>query len=245
MKKSPFFSIAVLVLSLIPCFSQGKSWKNAYVAFELPDSWVCKLESTEWNCHSEDGRKAKEAVIILTAKEVGPTDSFEQYENYLKAKKTIQSSQGTRTSEVVYAPKKYNINDHPWLDGLHLNSEIPGYYTRYLATIKDQLAILVTLTSHKRYYTSYSSDFVRVAQSLRVIATKNTMSALEGPLDGAGSAEQLGNGLDSQGIAGDQILTEDPMSRKQKQKSTNQAMLMVMGLILIALSYYLYKQMKK
>lgn len=244
MKKTLFFSIVVLVLCLLSSFSQAKSWRNAYVAFELPDSWACKLESTEWNCHSEDGRKAKEAVIILTAKEVGPTDSFEQYEQHLKTKKTIQSSQGSRTSEVVYSPKKYNINDHPWLDGLHLNSEIPGYYTRYLATIKDQLAILVTLTAHKRHYTSHSSDFVRVAQSLRVIATKNTMSALEGPLDGAGSAEQLGNGLDSQGLAGDQILTEDPLNRKQK-KSSNQASLMIIGLLLIAVSYYLYKQMKK
>lgn len=243
MKKSLFFSMAVLVLNLIPCFSHGKSWKNAYVAFEMPDSWGCKLESTEWNCHSDDPRKAKEAVIILTAKEVGPTDSFEQYEQYLKTKKTIQSSQGSRTSDIVYTPKKYNINDHLWIDGLHLNSEIPGYYTRYLATIKDQLAILVTLTAHKRYYTSYSSDFIRVVQSLRVIATKNTMSALEGPLDGAGSAEQLGNGFDSQGISGDQVLAEDPMSKKQK--SSDHPILLLMGLILIAISYYLYKQLKK
>ena len=117
--------------------------------------------------------------------------------------------------EVVYTPKKYNINDHPWLDGLHLNSEIPGYYTRYLATIKDQLAILV-LWRLINVIIQVTVPTLFGWHKISVIATKNTMSALEGPLDGAGSAEQLGNGLDSQGLAGDQILTEDPLNRKQR-----------------------------
>jgi hypothetical protein len=52
----------------------ARTFKNAYVSFEMQDSWKCKLEQTEFVCRSEDVQESKEAVIILTAKEKGPTD---------------------------------------------------------------------------------------------------------------------------------------------------------------------------
>lgn len=112
--------------------------------------------------------------MILTAKEAGPQDNFNQYVAHLKQIKSQPLPNGKPTpSKIKQPPRQRKINGHPWVDSLHLGSEIPGYYTRYLATIKDKLAILVTASAHQKYYTKYSSDFFKLAESLRVIASKN------------------------------------------------------------------------
>lgn len=164
--------------------AEAKLWRNAYVSFEMPDTWNCALEQTEWVCRSGDSKEAREAIIILTAKEVGPMDTFEAYTSHLNtAQQVSYRNLGTSTSRVVYPPKRINVNDHPWVDGLHLGSEVPSYFTRYVATIKDRIAVLVTFSAHRDHYAKYSSAFFRAVQSLRVIATKNLLSSPEmGPL---------------------------------------------------------------
>ena len=49
----------------------------------MQDNWNCKLEQTEWVCRAQDPQEAKEAVIIVAAKEKGPLDNFLLYENHL------------------------------------------------------------------------------------------------------------------------------------------------------------------
>jgi hypothetical protein len=153
---------------------EAKVFRNAYVAFELPDTWKCVLEHTEWVCRSEASAENKEAIIILTAKEVGPTDSFEAYTQHLNTPQTSQRSGGP--SRIVTTPKQVKISDQIWIDGLHMGSEVPNYFTRYLATIKDRIAILVTFSAHKNFYTKYSQDFFKAVQSLRVIASPSLIN---------------------------------------------------------------------
>lgn len=169
----------VMLFTFILLFStaEARVFRNAYIAFELPETWKCNLEQTEWVCRSEAGKESKEAIIILTAKEVGPTDSFQQYEAHLNSPIPAPSRTGAQTeSKVVYKTKTVQINDHQWIDGLHLASEVGNYYTRYLATIKDKIAILVTFSAHKDFYTKYSQDFFKAVMSLRVIASKNLLA---------------------------------------------------------------------
>jgi hypothetical protein len=77
------------------------------------------------------------------------------------------------TSTVTIAPREALINDQKWIDSLHINSEVQNYYTRYLATIKDQIAILVTLTAHNSKYQKHATHFAETVKSLRVTATKD------------------------------------------------------------------------
>ncbi|MCB0408169.1 MAG: hypothetical protein KDD34_08200, partial [Bdellovibrionales bacterium] len=51
-----------------------------------------------------------------------------------------------------------------------------AYYTRYLATIKDRIAILVTFSAHKAHYTKYSNDFIKAIDSLIVVADKKLLN---------------------------------------------------------------------
>ncbi len=87
------FSTAVVVI-LLSFSAQAKVFRNAYISFEMPETWKCNLEQTEWVCRSEQNKESKEAIIILTAKEVGPTDSFPLYQTHLDAPITVTSRGG-------------------------------------------------------------------------------------------------------------------------------------------------------
>lgn len=169
-------SIFVLAVGLLVSpIAQAGLFRNAYISFQLPPNWNCQLEGTEWVCISQYSQKSKEAIIILTAKEVGPTDTFQAYMTHLKTPRTIPGPDGKPVQSKVYQITNRQIANHQWVDGMHLGSEVSSYYTRYLATIKERIAILVTFSAHKTHYTKYSKDFLNAIQSLRVVASKDLL----------------------------------------------------------------------
>lgn len=217
--------------------SHAKQFKNAYISFEIPERWECQLEATEWVCRSTDSNESKEAIIILTAKEVGPSDSLSIYEGHLKKPiaATLKTG-GTVQSQVVTAPQQKQINNLIWIDGFHLSSEIQNYYTRYLATIKDRIAVLVTFSAHKDFYSKYATDLFKAIESLNVIATKNSMSdpSIQGPGGSLGpiSTGQGGNFPEIEPIA-------------PKEKKNGKLIFLALALILGAAGIFLLLRMKK
>jgi hypothetical protein len=169
---------AQTIVGTVASRGEAKVFRNAYVSFEMPDRWDCTLEQTEWICRiSSPGMESREAIIILTAKEVGPSDSLPAYEEHLKRQRSIANRAGQPLQSQIVKVEQRKIANHPWVDGMHLGSEVLNYYTRYLATTKDKIAILVTFSAHKSHYTKYSADFFKAIESLRVIATRNLMGA--------------------------------------------------------------------
>ncbi len=239
------FPLFILFIALFTSLnSQSRTFKNAYISFEILDTWNCRLEQTEWVCRSEDPQEAKEAVIILTAKEKGPTDLFPLYENHMNATITSTSKSGVSlTSTVVYKSQQNRYNDQPWLDGLHRDSEVKNYFTRYLATIKDQIAILVTFSAHNKYYAKHSGHFMNTIKSLRVIASKDLLSRPDlGPIRGAG--ETLGAGI-GQAMPADLLGADDTGSESKKGFLKNET-LMGLGILILAILLYIgYKVYSK
>lgn len=234
MKLSAFASLIVILLSFS---AQAKVFRNAYIAFEMPETWKCSLEQTEWVCRSEQNKESKEAIIILTAKEVGPTDSFPLYETHLNSPISVNSKAGATQSKIVYKSKNVKINDQTWIDSLHLGSEVSNYFTRYLATIKDKIAILVTFSAHKQYYTKYSQDFFKAVMSLRVIASKNLLSKPElGPI--RPGSETLG------GPIGSAMPSDMMQSEGTTKKGGNKSLLLGGALLLLALGVYIFLKKK-
>ncbi|MFN8369241.1 MAG: hypothetical protein U0T83_01315 [Bacteriovoracaceae bacterium] len=147
----------------------AKRFTSQYVEFELPTGWECMLEGAEWVCQSDNKDRKKEAIIILAAKVRGEQDSLEEYEKYLKERKTYTLPGGqTQVSESKYT-KITDITSLKWVDSLHLASEVPGFYTRYLATVKSDLGIAVTFSVAKDLYETYQPVFDKVVATLRVI----------------------------------------------------------------------------
>ena len=176
--KVPFCVKTLLAVLLIffTVDASAKRFRNAYVSFELPTNWDCKLEGAEWVCESSYTKKIREAIIILTAKEVGPADTLDAYQAHLQTPRMVPGKDGTPQKSQVLHVKKRLIANHLWVDGMHLGSEVGPYFTRYLATIKERIAILVTFSAHKEHYTKYSQDFLRAIDSLRVVASKDLLS---------------------------------------------------------------------
>ena len=223
---------------------QAKNFKNAYVSFDLPDNWQCHLEDTEWICRSQDKEQARQAIIILTAKEVGPSDTLSFYENHLKAPKTIASRTGQPIVSKVKNINQNQVNDHLWVDALHLSSEVSGYYTRYLATTKGKIAVLVTFSAHQRFYTNYTHHFFNAVKSLRVIAT-NALFATPGMAPIHGANEQFGAGIvdafPEDMYQEDEYAEEGEMSEEEDAETQKLAL----GILVLALGGYAYLQLKK
>ncbi len=165
------FFITVLILAM-PALIHAKTFSSQFAEFELPTGWECALEGSEWVCQSEDKERKKEAIIILAAKYRGEQDSLDQYQAYLKGAKTFTLPGGkTQISEPKSVTIK-TINGQRWVDSLHLASEVPGFYTRYLATVKDNLGIAVTFSVAKDHYDAYQDIFEKVVATLRVFDNK-------------------------------------------------------------------------
>lgn len=148
--------------------SHAAKFANQFVEFELPPQWQCNLEGAEWVCQSLNEQKKRDAIIVLAAKLKGDQDSLDQYLTYLKNSKVYTSIKGsTVKSDPKYA-KNIQIGDHPWVDSLHLQSEIPEFYTRYLATVKNDIGVLVTYSINKTKYAEYQPIFEAMVNTLKV-----------------------------------------------------------------------------
>ena len=129
-------------------------FENIYLSFNLPDGWKCKQEGTEFVCKaSTPSNKNHVAVMIMTAKEPGPTDTLAAYTEHLR---TLGPTTG---ATLIKGPVQVNLQGTIWIDATLLGSEIPNFYTRYMATVKGNLAVLYTFSVHKSRY----EDFVGVS----------------------------------------------------------------------------------
>lgn len=169
--------LAAGLFCLVTASAQAARFANQFVEFELPPKWQCGLEGAEWVCQSTEADKKRDAIIILAAKLKGDQDSLDQYMAYLKEAKSYTSVKGKAVkSEPKYA-KSVKVNDHPWVDSLHLESELPGFYTRYLATVKNDIAVLVTYSINKSKYQQYLNDFDNLVKTLKVTRKPGGLNA--------------------------------------------------------------------
>ncbi len=162
------FSAATITTLLIAQSAHATRFNNQFLEFELPPQWQCNLEGAEWVCQNTNDTRKKEAIIVFAAKLKGDQDSLDQYLNYLKAPKTYTSVQGKPVKSEPRTATNQNINGHPWVDALHLESELPGFYTRYLATVKDDIGVLVTYSVKQDKWQSYINDFDGLVRTLKV-----------------------------------------------------------------------------
>ena len=152
--------------------SFAKRFSSKYCEFELPPGWECALEGTEYVCQSENADRKKESIIILAAKIRGEQDSLDEYMAFLKKPKEFSLPGGKKQISESKSTKMTRVNDHQWVDALHLASEVPGFYTRYLATVKEDLGVAVTFSVGKDQYAAYQPVMDKLVTTLRVFRQK-------------------------------------------------------------------------
>ena len=161
-----------LILALFFSFNcHATIFTNSYMTFEMPNDWDCVLAGSEWVCSPTSKSGQREATMILGAKAAGPEDRLDNFLKYLSNPKTMQLVNGTTAPSKVVKVQQISLNGQNWIEGIHLNSEIEDYYTRYLATAKERLSILMTMSAHKSVWNNYEPVFGKVKNSLKITAT--------------------------------------------------------------------------
>ena len=163
-----FWTSFILCCVLLTPTAFAKRFASQYCEFELPNGWECALEGSEWVCQSTNKDRQKEAIIILAAKVRGSQDSLGEYQDYLNQTKTFQLPGGKTQVSEPKSTEISEINGHRWVDSLHLASEVPGFYTRYLATVKADIGVAVTFSVAKDQYDAYKGVFDAVEDSSSV-----------------------------------------------------------------------------
>ncbi len=243
MQSLKFIFFSLLFSLCLSSLVHAKTFSSQFSEFELPTGWDCALEGAEWVCQSDDKDRKKEAIIILAAKYRGEQDSLDQYQAYLKQPKSFSLPGGKTQISEAKAVSVRTINNQRWVDALHLASEVPGFYTRYLATVKDNLGIAVTFSVAKDHYDAYQDIFEKVIATLKVFDQK---ASENGKWVSKKGGEET---LDSTVQINDNTVNQD-ISKQKKDKggadaAGNESILLLVALLAVAFIIFKLKKKKK
>jgi hypothetical protein len=95
---------------------------------------------------------------VIVAKAVNEVDdTLEKYKEVLSQGRAMRDLLGNSyKAEVKYVREK-KILDRTWIDSLQRGSEVPGFYSRYLASINERIAGLVTYSIAESVYPKWAS----------------------------------------------------------------------------------------
>lgn len=152
-----------------PAAGQATSnpFETSFLSAHLPVGWKCELRGREWVCQDKQQRSPNKALILLSAKIAAPEDNLENFARQLNQPRINATQPNATLRSKVIEVKSLQINNHPWVMGLHLDSEIENYYSRYFTTTNQNLAILVNFTVHRDWQKYYEPQFKAMAESLR------------------------------------------------------------------------------
>lgn len=217
------------VFFLLLSVAFGARFANQFVEFEMPAQWSCNLEGAEWVCQSNDPAKKRDAIIILAAKLRGDQDSLDQYLAHVKQIKAYTSVQGVPVKSQPKYAKTAEINAHGWVDSLHLDSEIPNFYTRYLATIKNDIGVLVTYSIQKNKYGQYVNDFEAMVKTLKVFRKTGGLNAAPSGTNLFQTA-QIPKELTATSVFPDAVVRDEA---KKPKKDDDDFMLWLVGAVVV------------
>ncbi|MEI7440494.1 MAG: hypothetical protein WCK43_02555 [bacterium] len=142
------FVVKFLIIAfacVLSASASAKSFRSKFISMELPPNWDCQQEELDWVCQPDNPNLRNEAIVVIVTKAVNPPDdTFDKYKEYLKQTKAMRDLLGKGyTTQVKYVKDK-KIRDQMWVDSLQIGPEIPGFISRYVASIKEQVAGLIS-----------------------------------------------------------------------------------------------------
>lgn len=147
----------------------AKPFKTPFIGLQLPPNWDCKQEELDWVCQPDNLAERAEAIVVIVTKAVNDVDdSFDKYEQILNQSRPMRDLLGNSYQSKVSYVRKRDIKGQTWVDALHFGSEIPGFYTRYVASIKEKVAGLVTYSVAESVYPKYSPILEQMIDSLDI-----------------------------------------------------------------------------
>jgi hypothetical protein len=232
-----------LGLIAIFCFANSSSFakvfQTQFIKIDLPPNWSCNQEEIDWVCQPDDLASRSEAIIVIVTKAVNEVDdNLPQYEKVLNVSRDMRDLLGNAYKSQVRYTRQKAINGIAWMDSLHLGSEIPGFYTRYVAGIKEKVAGLLTYSVAESVYPKYAPLLDQMVNSLELRydpkAFAEAMNAGPNSLFGSRSQSRGGRGAP---------VTQDSAATEQKPEEDNSQLIGILILIAVA-AFYIYKKKK-
>lgn len=227
------------MLALLSGIAEAKTFQNSYVSFEIADNWTCLQEGVAWTCTPLDPAQSKEAVIVLAAKIAGPEDTLPGFLAFLKQPKKITTKVGTpMPSQVIYAQNRM-VSAHTWVQSQHLGSEVQYFYTLYLATVKNQLAILVSFSAERNHYQLYNPIFDKAIKTIKIIAGDQLLFPKNKP---GSNSDVIGIQVPTSPLLGEDMM---PPPEEKPSKTKTFYLLLFGALVLIGAAYVFALRRKK
>ena len=252
MRKNILFLLLPSFLLFFSPTVWAKLFSNKFIEFQLPEQWQCQLDGSEWVCQSQNEEKKRDAIIVLAAKiRSKGQDSLASYKAHLEKPQSYTSASGQQViSEARYA-KESTINNRKWVDSLHLHSEIPDFYTRYLATTANDLGILLTFSVRKDKYAEYGPQIDALLRSLKAFRRPGNINATAGGdlFEGGGTEKYLQDEVlfpeEKPCPKGQRRSPKDGQCKQPKPKSDGEGEDMFFLLLLLALAAGAFIYIKK
>ncbi len=161
--------LIVLCSLAAPLGAGAKTFKTQFVKFELPPNWSCKQEELDWVCQPDNLAERSEAIVVVVTKAANEVDdTLPKYEEVLRVRRNMRDLVGNAYQSEVKSVRTRQIKNHPWVDALQLGSEIPGFYSRYVATVKEKVAALLTYSVAESVYPKYATTLDQMIDSTEV-----------------------------------------------------------------------------
>ena len=168
MKFKTLVLVTTSLLLLLSVDVSAKPFSNNYITFDMPDTWLCRAEGGQYICQPSSPNQSKEAIVVMAAKIKGPDDDMERYKTRLNEKREVKDIKGNKYASSVKYTKFTPIKGIIWVDSMSESSEVPGFITRYLATVQKGKGILVTFSAHKSVIDNYNAAFMQMVNSIKV-----------------------------------------------------------------------------
>ncbi len=165
---------AVLVSFIFCCLYvsppvQAKNFKTDFISLELPVGWDCSKEEIDYVCQPNNLAQRSEVILVIVVKSVNAVDdNYEKYQAVLNEPREMRDLLGNNyKSEVKYVRFK-EIKKKQWVDSLQFGPEIPGFYTRYVASIEGKIAGLVTYSIAESVYAKWAPIMDKMLDSIEL-----------------------------------------------------------------------------
>ncbi len=138
-------SVATLIAG---CATQdcacSRTHVDPHLSLQLPPEFSCKIENKDHVCVTA----SRDRYVIYAMKMKGSEDTLDLYKARFNQAKIVE------------------INGVKWVDATKIPGEMPGYSTRYLATVDEDIAVLVTFTAKNEQFAKFNEDMKPVIGGL-------------------------------------------------------------------------------